>query len=282
MQLMNPSKKAIEFNITPKNNFTIGIDELWSYRELFVFFAWRDIKVKYKQTALGVLWAIIQPLALMVIFTLIFNKGLKVSSEGMPYPIFAFSGLLIWNIFSNGLLNSANSMINSANIIKKIYFPRLILPMSAILTAVFDFIFAFVVFIGLLLFYHQHIDLIHFLFYFPLSLLLIVITTFGLGALVASLNIKYRDFQYALPFTVQFLLFVNPVLYSSNTFKEKWMGTLMKINPIASSINLFRASFSNKNVVWSDIALGFLTAFIFLAIGIYSFRKTERYFADLA
>ncbi len=141
----------VEYVIQAQNKFSLGLKELWNYRELFYFFTWRDVKVKYKQAALGILWAILQPLIMMVMFTLIFSKALKVSSDGIPYPVFALSGLLIWNIFSNGLLNSANSMVTNANIIKKIYFPRLIIPMSAILTALVDFFFALIIYAAVLI-----------------------------------------------------------------------------------------------------------------------------------
>ncbi|MEO6289233.1 MAG: ABC transporter permease, partial [Ginsengibacter sp.] len=171
----------MEYEIKPRNKFSIGFDELWRYRELFYFFTWRDVKVKYKQAALGILWAILQPLVMMLMFTLIFSKALNVSSDGIPYPVFAISGLLIWNIFSNGLLNSANSMITNANIIKKIYFPRLIIPMSSILTAMVDFVFGLIIYAVILIYYHQEVSLIKLFLYLPLSILITIITTFGLG-----------------------------------------------------------------------------------------------------
>ena len=150
----------IEYEIKPQNKFSLGLKELWKYRELFYFFTWRDVKVKYKQAALGILWAILQPLVMMLMFTLIFSKALNVSSDGIPYPVFAISGLLIWNIFSNGLINSANSMVTNANIIKKIYFPRLIIPMSAILTALVDFAFALIIYAAILIYYHQEVSML--------------------------------------------------------------------------------------------------------------------------
>ena len=271
-----------EFIIENKGKFTLGGRELWQYRELFYFFTWRDIKVRYKQATLGILWAAMQPLSMMVLFTFIFSKGLKVGSDGLPYPIFAFSGLMIWNIFSNGLLNAASSMVSNANIIKKIYFPRLIIPLSSILTAMFDFLFAFGAFIGLLIYYQLPFSFWKLLVFTPLSILLTVITTFGLGTLLASLNVKYRDFQYALPFMIQFLLFLNPVLYSSKSFDNSNVQWLMKLNPIAGAINLMRSIFVDGNVQWSVVALQFLVAIILLFLGVYFFRKMEAYFADLA
>ena len=278
----------MEFEIKPRSKFTLGVRELWQYRELFYFFTWRDIKVRYKQAFLGVLWAIIQPLSMMLIFTFIFSRGLDVKSDGLPYPIFAFSGLMIWNIFSNGLQNAASSMVSNANIIKKIYFPRLIIPMSSILTALFDFLFAFVVFIGLIFYYQIPFSFIKLLIFLPLSILLTVMTTFGLGTFLAALNVKYRDFQYALPFFIQFLLFVNPILYSSKTFNNPLIQKIMLFNPIAGAIDLVRSIFNVQQTQMGEgmnvnhLSLQFLTASLILLFGIYFFRKTESYFADLA
>lgn len=272
----------MEYVIQSQNKFSLGLKELWSYRELFYFFTWRDVKVKYKQAALGILWAILQPLVMMITFTLIFSKALKVSSDGIPYPVFALSGLLIWNIFSNGLMNSANSMVTNSNVIKKIYFPRLIIPMSAVLTALVDFLFALIIFAAILIYYHQGFDILKLMVYLPLGILITVITTFGLGTFLAALNVKYRDFQYIIPFLIQFLLFVNPVLYSTKVFTNHWINLIMKANPIASAIELFRSAFTGQPVDWNTILSGCGIALIILFAGIFTFRKTEAYFADLA
>jgi lipopolysaccharide transport system permease protein len=272
-----------EYEIKAQSKFSLGLKELWQYRELFYFFTWRDVKVKYKQAALGIAWAILQPLVMMLMFTLIFNKGLGVKGDvGIPYPIFAISGLLIWNIFSNGLLNSANSMIVNANIIKKIYFPRLIIPMSAILTTLVDFLFALIIYAAILIYYHHGINFFKLILFLPLSILLTVVTTFGMGTFLAAFNIKFRDFQYVLPFLIQFLLFANPVLYSPKAFTNIWVIWIMKCNPIASAIQLSRNVFTGIAVDWGAVALSSLVAIFFLIIGIYIFRKTEAYFADLA
>lgn len=271
-----------EYTIERQHKFSLGLKELIRYRELFFFFTWRDIKVKYKQAALGFLWAILQPLLMMMIFTLIFSRGLKVNSEGIPYPVFALSGLIIWNIFSTGLLNSANSMVSNANIIKKIYFPRLIIPMSAILTSLFDFCFAFIIYIAIILYYQQPTDWLRVLYCLPLSLFITILTTFGLGTFLAALNVKYRDFQYVVPFLIQFLLFVNPVLYSSSIFKEGILSWVMRLNPLANAINLSRSAFTGAPIDWVGVLYGLVVAVILFFIGIYTFRKTEAYFADLA
>jgi len=272
----------IEYVIQAQSKFSLGLRELWHYRELFYFFTWRDVKVKYKQAALGILWAILQPLIMMVMFTLIFSKALKVSSDGIPYPVFALSGLLIWNIFSNGLLNSANSMVTNANIIKKIYFPRLIIPMSAILTALVDFFFALIIYTLVLIYYHQSVSILKLLLYLPLGITITIITTFGLGTFLAALNVKFRDFQYLLPFMIQFLLFANPVLYSAKAFTNPWINAAMKANPIASAIQLCRSVFTGQEVDWQAVATGSIVAILLLVMGVYTFRKTESYFADLA
>ena len=272
----------VEYVIQAQNKFSLGLKELWQYRELFYFFTWRDVKVKYKQAALGILWAVLQPLILMGMFTLIFSKALHVNSDGIPYPVFALSGLLIWNIFSNGLLNSANSMVSNANIIKKIYFPRLIIPMSAILTAMVDFFFALIIYTLILFYYHQDISVLRLVLYLPLAILITIVTTFGLGTFLSALNVKFRDFQYLIPFLIQFLLFANPVLYSAKAFSNPYVNAVMKANPIASAIHLCRSVFTGQQVDWQGVAIGSLVAILLLIMGIYTFRKTESYFADLA
>ncbi len=268
--------------IEPKNKFSLGFKELAAYKELFYFFTWRDIKVRYKQATLGFLWAVIQPLSMMLLFTLVFSKGLKVQSDGVPYPIFAYSGLLVWNIFSSGLQNSANSMVNNAPIIKKIYFPRLIIPISSILVAVFDFIMSLMIFVVLIFIYGQQSHFLSMLFYLPLAIILTIVTTFGLGTFLASLNVKYRDFQYTVPFLIQFLLFINPVVYSTSIFKQVWVQRLIAINPMSSAIALSRKAFTNIPIQPDLLCISLISALFLLVLGIYTFRKTEAYFADLA
>jgi lipopolysaccharide transport system permease protein len=271
-----------EHRIEPVHKFSFGSQELWQYRELFFFFTWRDIKVRYKQATLGILWAIVQPLSMMLLFTFIFGRGLHLSSDGLPYPIFAFSGLMIWHFFSNSLQNAANSMVANANIIRKIYFPRLIIPLSAILTALFDVFFALIVWVGLVIYYRLPIDPSK-LILLPLSILLAATTAFGIGTFLAALNIKYRDFRHALPFLIQFLMFVNPVVYSTKVFVEyPIMQKILELNPIAGSINMVRSLFSDASIDGLLMGYQFAIAVVFLLIGIYFFRKMEAYFADLA
>lgn len=272
----------MEQRITPPSRISLGFAELWQYRELFYFFTWRDIKVKYKQTFLGFAWAVLQPFIMMVIFSLFFGMALDVPSDGIPYPLFAYSGLILWNVFSSGLSGAGNSMVSNANIIKKIYFPRLIIPMSAILVAVFDFFMAFVVYIGLVVYYGYHLNF-SLLYLLPASLLLTIMATFGPGALIAAMNVKYRDFRYLLPFIIQVGLFVTPVIYPVSMFGDKvWLVKLLAFNPMYAPISLIRHALVDAALDWSLIGMSVLSGVVLLIVGVYYFRKTEGYFADLA
>ena len=256
--------------------------ELWSYRELFYIFAWRDIKVKYKQTFLGVLWAVFQPLLMTVLFTLGFGNMIA-SQTNLPiaYPIFALSGFLLWNIFSNGLSNSGNSMVANANIIKKIYFPRLIIPVSAILVLLIDFLMAFLVFIPVMFYFNVSMKW-EALVFIPLSVILTLIATFGLGIFLAALNIKYRDFRYILPFFIQALLFATPIIYPISITGNGPFNFLLKLNPMYAPMEMFRASFNGFDLGAEGIWMSIVVSLVMFMVGIVFFRKTESYFADLA
>ncbi len=271
----------METRITPPSKISLGFAELWQYKELFYFFTWRDIKVKYKQTFLGFAWAILQPFLMMVIFSVFFGQALNVPSDGIPYPLFAFSGLMLWNVFSSGLSGAGNSMVSNANIIKKIYFPRLIIPMSAILVSVFDFFMALVVYFGLVI-YYGFIPTLSTLWLLPSALLLTIIGTFGPGCLIAALNVKYRDFRYLLPFTIQILLFLTPVIYPISMVEKPWLQKLLAFNPMYAPISIARKALVDRpldsELIWISIGSGL----VFLLVGIFYFRKTEGYFADLA
>lgn len=272
----------MEYEIKPKNKFTIGLSELWQYRELFYFFTWRDVKVKYKQTILGFAWAILQPLFMTLIFTLFLGKVIASQVNiPIPYPVFVLSGMILWNVFSNGLTNAANSMVSNASIIKKIYFPRLIVPMSAILVALFDFIMAFIIFIPFLIYYDLFFSL-KAVFFIPLALLITVMASFGIGTFLSALNIKYRDFRYVIPFLVQSLLFITPVIYPGNITSNIFIQWLVKINPMTSAIESFRASFIKDYTIGQDFLISISMALILFFVGLFYFRKTEHYFADLA
>ncbi len=272
----------MEYEIKPQNRIRLGVRELWEYRELFYFFSLRDIKVKYKQTVLGFLWAVLQPLIMALLFTTIFAKAISSYSPlNLPYDVFAFSGLVIWGIFSTGLNNAGNSMVSNANIIKKIYFPRLIIPLSSVLVGLFDFLMAFVVFIAYCFFRHISFNTIA-VFLFPAAVTLTCIATFGTGSLLAALNVKYRDFRYIIPFLVQFLLFITPVIYPANITGNMYLKGFMMLNPMTAPLDFFRAGFAGETLHLTQDLISIISSVFFLVIGLVYFRKTEAYFADLA
>ena len=255
--------------------------ELWRYRELFYFFAWRDIKIKYKQTMLGFLWAILQPLMMMVIFTLFFGRVLNVPSQNLPYPVFVFSGLLLWNMFSTGLTNSANSMVNNATIIKKVYFPRLIIPASSILVVLFDFLMAFVLLIPILIFYQQPLSWSA-LWCWPLALMISVVATFGPGCWLAALNVKYRDFRYVIPFLIQILFFLTPIIYPVSMLKNTTLQYILVLSPMYAAVELFRLPLTDADVNSTFLLISLSASIFFLLAGVLYFKKTEDFFADFA
>ena len=270
------------FEIKPKDRVGLNVKELVEYRELFYFFTWRDVKVKYKQTVLGFLWAVIQPLLLMIIFTFFFAKPMKVPSDNVEYPVFTFSGLILWTIFSSGITNAGNSMVSNAQIIKKIYFPRLIIPISTILASVIDFAITFVMFLALIVFFHQPVNLTYAIVFWPMGLMIAVIATFGPGCWLAALNIKYRDFRYVIPFLVQSLLFLTPVIYPISIVSDSWVKYLMAINPMYAAITIFRLPLSQSMPELLLVTISLLSGLVLFVGGLYYFRRTEMYFADLA
>lgn len=259
----------------------LSIKELWLYRELFFFLSWRDVKVKYKQTFLGVTWVVLQPLLMMVIFTLFFSRTLSIPSDGMPYPVFCFSALLFWNLFSTGLSASGNSLISNSNIIKKIYFPRLIIPVSSIIVSLFDFIITTFLFVFVLLIwnYTPHWSL---LYYFPMAMIITTLTTCGAGILLSALNIKYRDFRYIIPFLIQILLFATPVIYPVSMIKTEWIRVLLSLNPLTSAIQITRAGLNGMPVDPQILITGIISCLVIFFSGLAVFRRMETNFADLA
>jgi lipopolysaccharide transport system permease protein len=255
--------------------------ELWNYRELFYFFAWRDIKIKYKQTALGFLWAVLQPLIMMLIFTFFFGQALQVPSQDLPYPVFVFSGLLLWNIFSTGLTGSAYSMVNNAQIIKKVYFPRLIIPVSSVLVAVFDFLMAFALFAVVLIYYRQPVAWTAVIFW-PLASILCVMATMGPGNLLAALNVKFRDFRYVIPFLVQILFFLTPVIYPVSLLKYPALQYFVVMSPMYAAIEIFRYPLVGASLNLTFIGISVTSGLLLLVAGTFFFRRTEESFADLA
>lgn len=255
--------------------------ELWNRRELFYFFTWRDVKIKYKQTLLGFLWAILQPLMMMIIFSLFFGQALQVPSEDLPYPVFVFSGLIMWNVFSSGLTGSANSMVSNSQIIKKVYFPRLIIPVSSVLVALFDFMMAFLLFAAMLFYYKQHVS-ISALVYWPLAVMIGVVATLGPGCLLAALNVKYRDFRYVIPFLVQVLFFLSPVIYPVSMLHHDWMRYVIVLSPMYAAIEFFRQPLTGTLLQPAFIATSTTSGLFWMVVGVLYFRKTEDFFADYA
>ncbi|MDH4088842.1 MAG: ABC transporter permease [Cyclobacteriaceae bacterium] len=255
--------------------------ELWRYLDLFYFFTWRDVKIKYKQTVLGFLWAVLQPLLMMVVFTFFFGRALNVPSQNLPYPVFVFSGLLLWNLFSTGLTNSANSMVNNAQILKKIYFPRLIIPVSSILVAFFDFVMALVLFLVLLIYYQQAVSW-HFIWSWPLALTLTLLASLGPGCLMAALNVKYRDFRYVIPFLIQILFFLTPVIYPISILKYPLLQYLIALSPMYAAVELFRLPLTGAVLNMPLVLTSLIACLVLLFTGLIYFKRTQDFFADFA
>jgi lipopolysaccharide transport system permease protein len=256
--------------------------ELWEYRELFYFFTWRDVKIKYKQTVLGFLWAVLQPLIMMLILTIFFVKHLNIKNQSLPVPVFIFSGLLLWNMFSSGLTNASNSMVNNANILKKIYFPRLVIPVSAIFVAFFDFLMSFSLFIVILLWYRQPVSL-QAVWAWPLGVFICLLSTLGPGCLLAALNVKYRDFRYVIPFLVQILFFLTPVMYPTSFLDSQLLQHIVVASPMYAAIEFFRLPLTGgEGVNHFYLQISCSSAIVLLFVGMIYFRRTEEYFADLA
>ena len=253
----------------------------WAYRELLYFLTWRDVKVRYKQTLLGVLWVIIQPLATMLIFTLLFGRlaGLETRTEGIPYPLFAFAGLLPWTFFSNAVSNSSNSLVTSAQLITKIYFPRMIIPAAAVTAGLVDFALSFVVLTVLMAYYR--VSVTWSLLLLPALIALVVLLALGVGMLLAGLNVKYRDVRHAVPFAVQIWMFASPVIYPPTLVPERWRW-LLALNPMTGIIEGFRAAlFGNSQIQWKLVAVSAAIVLVLFVSSVFAFRRMEKSFADV-
>lgn len=266
--------------IRPKKNFSWNdVREIWNYRELLYFFTWRDLKVRYKQTLIGAAWAILQPLVTMVVFSVFFGKLTQVPSDGVPYPIFVYTGLLFWQFFSSALSDTSNVLIGNQAVITKVYFPRLILPISGVITKFVDFLFAAIILVGLM-FYYKFVPLATGLWLIPVLLLITFAASVGSGLILASINVKYRDVRYALPFLIQILLFVTPVIYPAS-IAGKW-SWLLALNPMTGVIQSARAALLGTTVLnWHLLGISSIACFVVLIIGVFYFKKVERYFADI-
>lgn len=254
--------------------------DLWRYRELFYFLAWRDILVRYKQTAIGVLWALIRPLLTMIVFTLVFGKLAKLPSGGVPYPILVFAALLPWQFFSSAFTEAGNSLITNSNLISKVYFPRLVVPTSAVIVSFADFLISGVILAGLMLWYGYSPDLR--IVFLPLFILIAFAAAMGSGLWVAALNVEYRDFRYIVPFVVEFGLYVSPVGFSSSIVPEKWR-LLYSLNPMVGVIDGFRWSIlgGSARIFWPGFLLSIFMVLAMLISGIAYFRRMEKTFADV-
>jgi lipopolysaccharide transport system permease protein len=254
--------------------------DLWRYRELLCFLAWRDVLVRYKQTVIGVAWAVIRPFLTMVVFTIIFNKLAKLPSDGAPYPILVFSALLPWQLFANSLTECGNSLLTNANLISKIYFPRLIVPASAVLVGFVDFLISFALLVAMMVWYGYPATAR--IAALPLFMLWAMIAAGGAGLWLAALTVRYRDFRYIVPFLVQVGLYISPVGFSSSVIPEQWR-LLYSLNPMAGVIDGFRWAIlsNNTQLYWPGVVLSGAVSVILLISGVYYFRATEKTFADI-
>jgi lipopolysaccharide transport system permease protein len=266
--------------IEPGRSFRNYWRDLWQYRELFYFLSWRDILVRYKQTAIGVAWGILRPLLTMIVFTIIFGYLAKLPSDGVPYPILVFAAMLPWQFFSSSLSECSNSFITNANMLTKIYFPRLIVPASAVIVNLVDFLISFVI-LGALMAWYRFVPGLRVLT-LPFFLGMAFLASFGLGLWMATLNVKYRDFRYVVPFIVQFGLYISPVGFSSNVVPGKWR-LLYSINPMVGVIDGFRWAIlgGETRMHWPGFLLSLTVTLIIFLLAVRYFRATERKFADI-
>jgi len=275
-EIVNEFDLVVEPGRTEKNYW----NDLWKFRELFFFLAWRDILVRYKQTAIGLAWSVIRPFLTMIVLTVIFGRVAKLPSEGVPYPILVYAAILPWQFFSTSFSDASNSLLTNSNMLTKIYFPRLIIPASTVIVNVVDFLISFVILIGLMLWYHfvppwQIVFL-------PLFLILAFLTSMGAGLYIAALNVKYRDFKYIVPFIVQFGMYISPVGFTSNNISEK-LRLIYSINPMVGVIDGFRwcilGGESHIYLPGMLLSIGLIVGL--LIFGIWYFRKIEKTFADI-
>lgn len=258
----------------------LNLKEVWHYRELIYFFTWRDIKVRYKQSVLGILWAILQPFLSMVVFTIFFGNLAKVPSDGIPYPIFSYVALVPWTFFAAALDKSARSMLTSGNMISKIYFPRIIVPLSSVLANLVDFLIAFVILIGMMFYYH--IVPTVYVIWLPVFLLLSIFTALGVGLWLSALVVMYRDFGYIVGYLATFWQYLSPVIYSASLVPEKWR-LLFSLNPMTGVIEGFRWALLGTNIAVTPLMFGISAAIsiILFVTGLFYFRRMERIFADM-
>jgi lipopolysaccharide transport system permease protein len=275
-----PTASVYHTRIQPSKGWvSLKLKELWIYRELLLFLIWRDVKVRYKQTVLGVLWAILQPFMSMVVFSIFFGKLANVPSDGIPYPIFSYAALVPWTFFAQGLNQASNSLVSGATIIKKIYFPRLAMPISTVTSGLVDFTLAFLVLLGMMLFYH--IIPTNHLLWLPSFVLLALVTALGVSLWLSAMNVQFRDIRYILPFLIQTWFFLTPVAYPSSLLSQPWR-TLYGLNPMAGVVEGFRWALLGTDTAPGHMLLvSWLAALVLLISGAYYFNRMEKTFADL-
>ena len=256
----------------------IDLKSLWAYRELLYFLTWRDVKVRYKQTALGAAWAIIQPLFTMIIFSIFFGKLANMPSDGIPYPLFAYTALMPWIFFSNAVTSSGNSLVGSANLITKVYFPRMIIPGAAVAAGLVDLMVAFGILVILMSYYG--VGATWNLLMLPALIGLTTLLAIGVGMWTSALNVKYRDIRYALPFAIQLLMFATPIIYPVSLIPERWRW-LLNLNPLTGIIEGYRATFFGRPFNWPMLAISAAITLALLVYAAFYFRRMERTFADI-
>lgn len=257
---------------------SVNLRDLWHYRDLLYILTMRDIKVRYKQTLLGAAWAIIQPLFTMLIFSLIFGKLAGMPSDGVPYPLFAYAGLLPWTFFSNAVTNSGNSLVGNSNLITKVYFPRMIIPAASVASGLLDFLIAFLL-LGVLMFYYG-VGLSLNALMLPALIVLTSLLAIGVGMWMSALNVKYRDIRYALPFLIQLGMFATPIIYPSSIVPEKWRW-LLAFNPLTGQIEGYRAAFFGTPFNWPALGISAALTFVILFYAAFMFKRMEKNFADI-
>jgi lipopolysaccharide transport system permease protein len=285
--LVQNEKEEIVYIRPPQGWLGLNLKDLWLYRELIYFLIWRDVKVRYKQTVLGASWAIIQPLMTMVVFTVLFGRVAKVPTDGIPYPIFSYTALLPWGLFTKALTDAGKSLIHNRSMLTKVYFPRLVIPISSVVSGIVDFALAFTILIGMLIYYNSDLggnyDITpnYAVITLPLFLLLAMVTSLGVGLWLSALNVIYRDVNYILPFITQIWLFITPVAYPASMIPEKWQ-LVYALNPMTGVVEGFRwALLGMEPAPGPMVAVSTVIAIIILVTGLFYFRRMERTFADL-
>lgn len=274
----NTASAAITVIRPPGRWAPFNLRDLWHYRELFYFLTWREIKVRYKQTLLGIVWAVLRPLFMMVVFTLFFGKLAQIPSEGVPYPLFSYAALLPWTLLAEGVTRSANSLVQDSNLIRKVYFPRLLMPLSGVLSSLVDFAIAFTI-LGGMMFYYGYPPTMQ-MVWVPAFIILTLLTAVGVGLWLSAINVKYRDVRYAIPFLVQAWLFASPVIYSSSLLPQQFQ-TIYGLNPMAGVIEGFRWSLLGIEPSGSLIGISVIVMVGILISGVFYFRCQEKIFADV-